>query len=369
MEFTETPFIYAHVENPMLFKISTATPEKVILCVTVLGEPYYLVFYPTYNSSGNNYTIGFDLSSFFKPFFEDKSVMILGYSIALNPENTLYGAAIRGGISKRLFLQLKKIDSEIFSYRLLSSARQFLLTTRTQQNTINLRDSEFRYINFFRDPNYPVTISAPGVANEVFAAGDMQLITFDARQWLGATPASEITITKNTLVCKIKLTAETSENKLLLMFRNSLGIFEHFILTGKGNETTSFESDNISVYDPSYGDFQKFKERSVATEGIEIESGYKGREELNFIKDLIGSDEVYVITDAERIPCRVTTKDLSIPRVITTPQSISLKIEFADEQINYTDDLPVLVESVPPVIDDDLLLTPDGYAVLTYIRV
>lgn len=369
MEVLETPFLYAHVENPMPIKLKKTTADELIFHIEIQGKEHYFSCFPVWNATENAWIITFELASFLKPIFDDKSIMFVGYDFTLNAENSVVGYAVRGGISKREFMQLKKMDSEIFSYRLLSAERQFLLTTRTQSSTINIKRGELRYIYFFRDPNNDITFSATGLTPEVYAANQFALECFDVVQWMRATQVNQITVTKATHTTTINIIDSTSENQILLMFRNCLGVFEHILLTGKAEQVTTIETEEIDVYDESYGDFQKLNQRGTLNEGFEVESGYRDFEELIFIKDLLMSDEIYLITGTEELPCRVSAKDFKVPKVINTPQSIQLTISLADQERNYTDETPVTVGPVPPIISEDILLTPSGSAIFAYITV
>lgn len=365
----ETPFPYAHVGNPMMIKVKKGTPDEVVFKISILGKDHFFSSFPYWNPDIEEWVFGFDLAAFLSPLFHDKNIMFVGYDFTLNAENSVVGYAVRGGISKREFMQLKKMDSEIFSYRLLSAERQFLLTTRTQSNTINIKRGELRYIYFFRDPNNNITFSATGVTSEVFAAAQFDLECFDAVQWMGATQVNQITITKGTHTTTINIIDSVSDNQILLMFRNSLGVFEYIQLTGKAEQSSSIEKEEIEVYDEGYGDFQKLNKRGVLKEGIEAQSGYRDYDGLIFIKDMLMSDEVYLITGTEELPCRVSAKDFRVPQVINTPQSIQVTIEMADEERNYTDETPVQAGPVPPIISEDILLTPSGSAIFAYITV
>ncbi|MDD4673954.1 MAG: hypothetical protein PHI03_13570 [Bacteroidales bacterium] len=370
MEVLETPFLYAHVENPMPIKLKKTTADELIFHIEIQGKKHYFSCFPVWNATENAWIITFELASFLKPIFDDKSIMFVGYDFTLNAENSVVGYAVRGGISKREFMQLKKMDSEIFSYRLLSAERQFLLTTRTQSSTINIKRGELRYIYFFRDPNNDITFSASGLTPQLFAADSFNLVCFDLVQWKGATTVNQITITKATHTTTINIIDSEVDNKILLMFRNSLGVFEHIELTGKGNTDPNIQTEEYGQYNEDYGDFSQLNRRGISKEFIEAESGYKNFDELNFIKDLLMSDEIYLITGNEELPCRVSTSNFKIPLTINTPQSVSLRISLADQERNYTDITPVQLGPVPPIIGDgDILLTPSGSAIFAYITV
>lgn len=369
MQVLKSPFLYAHVDNPMLFQFSKTTADPLIFAITVQGKNYYFTSYPVYDSVNEVYIIDFDLAPFLKPYFENLNLMFMGYSFTIDSENTVVGYAVRGGISKRLFKQLADMESDIFSYRLLSAQRQFLLTTRTQDSTINIRRGELRYVYFFRDPNNDITFSATGLTPQVYTADQFDLECFDVVQWMGATQVNQITITKDTHTTTINIVDNAPENPTLLMFRNSLGVFEHIQLTGKGTINPNISTEGYSKYNENYGDFSQLNTRGISKEYIEVEAGYKSFEELMFIKDLLMSDEVYLITGNEELPCRVSAKNFQIPLVINTPQSVPLRIDLADEEKNYTDLTPVQVGPVPPIVGDEVLMTPSGSIVFAYITV
>ena len=369
MQVLKSPFIFAHVENPMLFQFSKETSDAIIFNIAVQGKNNYFTAYPIYDPVNEVYIINFDLAPFLKPYFEDLSLMFMGYSFTIDSENTVVGYAVRGGISKRQFMQLMDMDSEIFSYRLLSAQRQYLLTTRTQENTINIRRGELRYVYFFRDPNNSITFTATGLTPQVYAADQFDLECFDVVQWMGATQVNQITITKATHTTIINIVDNTPENPILLMFRNSLGVFEHFQLTGKGASHPNITKDEYYKYNEDYGDFSKLNTRGLSNEYIEVETGYKNKEELMFIQDLLFSGEVYLITGTEELPCRVSSKDFKIPLVINTPQSVPIRIDPADEESHYTDLTPIQVGPVPPIVGDEVLMSPSGSIIFAYITV
>ncbi len=370
MNIIESPFPYAHVENPMIVKLSKTTADPVVFSIVILSKTIYYTSYPKYDEANEYYVVEFDLAKVFAPYFDDKNLMFIGYDFTLNAENSLVGYSVRGGISKRQFMQLKAIDSEIFSYRFLSAQRQFLLTTRTQDDIINIRRGELRYVYFFRDPNNDITFSAPGLTPQVFTADSFNLECFDVVQWMGATTVNQITITKNTHTTTINIIDSQVDNKILLMFRNSLGVFEHIELTGKGITYPNVQTEEFEQYNEDYGDFSQLNRRGISKEFIEAESGYKNSDELHFIKDLLMSDEIYLITGNEELPCRVSASSFKIPLVINTPQSVSLRISMSNQERNYTDITPVQLGPVPPIIGDgDILLSPSGSAIFAYITV
>lgn len=375
MQIIESPFPYSHVENPMIIKFSKDTPDKVVFSIVIQGKTRYFTAYPKYDEQNEYFVVEFDLAKFLSPYFDDKSLMFIGYDFTLNGENNVVGYAVRGGISKRHFMQLKSMETSVFEYRFLNIEKQSFLTTRSQSNPLYIKRSELRYLYFFSNPNYSVTFSAIGLSPVTYPKGNFDLVCFDAASWMGTTLLSQIFVTKDEgapavpIGSQVYIVDSVAENPTLLMFRNSLGVFEHIQLTGKGFIDSKFENESLSTLDTDYGDFKKGNTRAVKNQVIDLEAGYKSYDDLMFIQDLLHSDEVYLITGTEEIPCRVTTKNFRVPTVINTPQSIQLTVELTDEERNYTDLTPVVPGPVPPIFTDNMLLTPSGSAIFAYITV
>ena len=99
------------------------------------------------------------------------------------------------------------------------------------------------------------------------------------------------------------------------LFTNSLGMFEIFRTDGKASESQELSRESSSNYLPSgYArTLGEMRSRVLgSTEQLEVSSGYlDSKEEALWAKEILLSEQVFLLTVDERIPYLITTKSYS----------------------------------------------------------
>ena len=131
-----------------------------------------------------------------------------------------------------------------------------------------------------------------------------------------------------------------SANRYLLRFRNSFGCYEQLEVTGKAELSTQFDSEEsfeYSYWDQDVMDYAASNQRKQGMVLITAETGFKDRDELMFLRDMLASDDIYLI-DSSGLKSKVlvSSEDFKIPAVIEEPVSVPLKIKFADTEQSYS---------------------------------
>lgn len=150
--------------------------------------------------------------------------------------------------------------------------------------------------------------------------------------------ASYFSISVRNKVIAVVIITPGNENSLILMFRNSLGMYEKIELSGVINIQPEIKKQDIVLkYDYLTNDFSKTTERSGYTPVLSVESGYKTNEELGFIQEFLLSDDIYLVNGDELIRVMVSSTKMKYKRPMTDPTSIEIKITFCeDEQYGLT---------------------------------
>ena len=138
--------------------------------------------------------------------------------------------------------------------------------------------------------------------------------------------------------------AQIAEEHVILRFKNSLGAYEQIEVTGAAVRTSQFSEENTWLTPHRDGYYEELRDRLTTKEGVTVQTGYKSKDELAFIKDLLKSDEIYYI-DPEAIynqksnRCHVTTEKYEYTKRNASPESIPLKIRFVTEETFESPDI------------------------------
>lgn len=393
------PDKYCFTGNPMSVYIEGDAPEETVIEIKT-GDTSVINLSVVLFGSGTSYRGKVDIARYLSPFFKkaisgtnivDKlDHFALEYSVSVKaqksgtPFSAFNGRAFYGGINKFNYQWLRKKQSGIFEYRFLNPERQFLFTTRTNSNHFILSETELYPLAFIH-PGGEVSVTSPFGKRKVldkFPEGtvcsfDMQLlrkayfeeydelVSFFAVMVDGKN-VFDITITPNRI----------AEESHILKFRNSLGAYELIEVTGKTVTGRTFSEEDLWESVNEYEVFEQHRSRVSSRKTITVESGYKSKDELNFIIDLIKSDDIYLINPADPLGreyrCFVVPEELSLPGRVTMPQSIKIKLRMATEdmfqspEITFDKSLPLfqnLTVAGDPRINRYGLIIRDDYTI------
>lgn len=361
MEVTvlKTPGPFCFLGNPVVFELQTAVYGAIDVSVSCNGETFAQSYYPFLK--GGAYRCKVDISGLlFQTELADSFSQGLGmvtpftghsmgftftikdavFDIWINdePSYTDYvfsGTAFPGGVNDQALALLAKNSLDIFSFRLNVATRNFLFTTRTHRDVVRLKESEM-YPFLFLHPG--ATISFRSAAGNVVSPGtqaagtlclmdiykikDQFVNEFSEATWkievlVGAELAFTFLIGEN----------KTTEERYRIRFRNSLGAFEVLEVTGvashepeQGEETTWKELTGSNFY-------ENRRDRVPLTDVVKVETGYKSKEDLLFIRDLVGSDEAYFYyPDGTFFCCSVKADKMAYRQKKITPTSVALVV-------------------------------------------
>jgi predicted Zn-dependent protease with MMP-like domain len=355
------PAEYSFTGNPMLVTLAGDASEEIILEVEAGGKHVIdlsLVLLDRNGQYEGSIDIAGILTSFFKKFYYGTGLPVaplkdfyVDYTINLRnyPDaafNKFTGKAFYGGISEENYARLQSWGWDMFRYRLANYERQFLFTTRTNSNHLVLRESEL-YPFVFLHPGKPISIitsSAKVLIPDVHPENtvctlDMEAVRNIISQAYNELPSFFAVAVGGLTLFDISIVpGQISDENYILRFRNSLGAYEQIEITGSATDQTTFSEEKLWMSrNNRYNYFEEKRNRVISRKGLMVNTGYKTKEDLAFIVDMIKSDEIYFIDMADPMQrerrCHIIPEEQKILRQKVLPQSIALKIRFVTDDI------------------------------------
>ncbi|MDR1716314.1 MAG: hypothetical protein LBS20_10755, partial [Prevotella sp.] len=148
------PRLHCFTGNPIVVKVQADTSDDINLELRVGNEPDVTLTITPYTPdvlSEGSFDISDILDTYFKQAHITAGAIIsevtdfrIQYSVTIEgyAGDAFEGYAYRGGVSNKMYARLADNGYDIFSYRLNSSRRQFLFTTRTNDTEVRLRETE-----------------------------------------------------------------------------------------------------------------------------------------------------------------------------------------------------------------------------------
>lgn len=272
---------------------------------------------------------------------------------------------IPGGVSKQNYRRFLSFGSDAFAVRFLNRSGNYFLTTRTSDWRIVMKETELFPLYFLVDkPINEIVISATSIDGVEWVSNALEpglyALDIDAlRRYLfdtGDVLASEFdVVTDGVFSCRVVISrARLAKERYRLKFRNSLGVFEIIELAGSLSTSAAMDDTADKVYDRWDSTTRSFtaakgrteQKKSVTVDGLEM--SLIG---LPFFMDMIASDEVYLL-DAAPTPLQVipSVEDLSLRRIPTNVETVSLKLDICDSDISISEDVDGIDDSKKPRI-------------------
>jgi len=349
------PDKYSFIGNPMRVEFKGDSAEEIIIYIKI-GDKDIIDLSVVLFGNESDYKGSADISKILVPFFKKYEPYIgaifyslkdfeLDYSLKItdiknNVLDDFSGKAFRGGLNSETYAQLRTWGEDMFSHRLVGIGRQFLFTTRTNSRNIVLRETEM-YPFVFIHPGVPIkliTSSGKILIPEIFP--ENTICTFDvcaARKAIFSAymemPSFFVVSIDNKSIFEITLVPnQLSNENYLLRFKNSLGAYEQIEVVGKANDYTTYLEEDIWMSFNKLGFYEEKRSRMASRDGLIVQTGYKSKDELNHLKDLIKSDEIYFIDTNDKIetlhPCLITPNEMKVPRQIKEPHSVELTVRL-----------------------------------------
>lgn len=260
---------------------------------------------------------------------------------------------IPGGVSKQNYRRLVAADMDAFTARFLRPDCNFFLTTRTESWRISIKETEIYPLCFFVAPQFNeiVVKTVDGAFSEVFDRLEPGFYALDLNNMrrmfmddYDCLPSIFDIYMAGVFSCRIVVEhADLSRNSYRLKFRNSLGVFEIIELTGEVTVTPEYddaEETTFKRFDSVTADYYTERERIERRRSITLETGVKRINELNFLMDMVSSEEVYLM-DLATLPVKVipSIEELTYQPHSYKPQNFKIKLTVAEGETNVMSDI------------------------------
>ena len=360
------------VENPIIFHLETDSTSPVQLEIQFPPYgPYGVTYYHgIYTPSGKSGDLRVDISvnDIIKTFMtgrihiEQTGLIVesnFSYStiyIRFNQGGNMIETNIivyPGGISNQFIRYLTEKNTNIFTYKLLNTYKQFLLTTRTAGRHLFLRENEVCPLYFIAtNKNYTVetehgtTYPAPAMTPGNIYALDLDFIRKSEMVQNRLTQYFNVKVNGNVLFDITIIPSAPVPNIYVIEFINSYGVPERLEISGRKTSAPELKSDEtFDRYDPDIDNYIEQNDRVQLREIINASFGYKTIEELFFARDMLQSAKRYLIDSAGFLSeVRINSEAYEHSLHPVTPGSVPLTINFVDTETQFS---PIPDESLP----------------------
>lgn len=248
--------------------------------------------------------------------------------------------AVPGGISKRNYREFP--DSDIFSRRFLSLSHNFFMTTRTDGDTLNIKETELAPLYFLNKSSCRVGIKdrISGISfAENLQPGLWAMDPEALRRYffdVSGVLVQAFSIYRDYIPAVNVVIGKTSPapERYRLKFRNSLGVFEVVELVGKlslsdsGNDQ---ENSEFRRYNRDTASFSYERERIETRQKATITTTVENTQSMIFLLDMAGSDEVYLLDIASAPVKVIPTVEQQYDARQEEPKKLTVSLSLADE--------------------------------------
>ena len=344
------------VGNPIAFEVKTTGETEIQVRLDVGGEAVFSASYIPFKDR-----VYFDIAEILRPFalsvpLEAGSDLLLpvagfaaDYSLEVKARETqtITGKAICGGISKQVARELAGKGMDFILSRLKDYSGQFLFTTRTGGRHIAVRETEISPLIFIHpgkqiqaECEYGDRITLPtGRGGEIYALNidRIRRAFFDEYDRIAAFIRI---LVEGQYAFDISFTpGDISGTGWALLFRNSLGCYETIEMTGEVTCSLDSEDESYLAFDQEVGDYITGRSKPDSRQKMQINTGFKRKEELKFMQDLLSSEDVWLLTGTARRRVLVTCEEYSYKEPMKEPAFLVLDVEVAEKESNYTPDM------------------------------
>ncbi len=254
--------------------------------------------------------------------------------------------AYMGGVSKTTLRSLGQ--SSIFTGKFCNYEGNFFFTTRGGSSVIGMRESEVSPLLFI----YPsdgtlsarcgnLSVSLPGTAGSLYGLNIYAIrkqLFMDRGQLVNRL---EIYCNESLACTLCLLPCPMVRERYYVRFLNSLGCYEIIELTASAQVKATFaDEDTYNEYDDVVDDYVQRRQRQRSRKQLELESGYKSRDELLFLLDMLSSDDVTLLGyEGNDVKVHPVCDDWHLAVLPTVPDGVPITLRFADEEQRSSTDL------------------------------
>lgn len=340
----QEPSPYCFIGNAVVFEVQTDSYAAVVVEIISNGVSQKASYYPF--KKGDVYRVPFNIAGYLyissqtSDYPEGDPISALSdfsipYQVKIGEDYVFDGIAFKGGIDNQTLTVLDKEGFDIFSYRLGSHFEQFLFTTRTHSKTIKLKENEL-YPFVFIHPGIDITfksesgnlITIPAQTENAICVMDIATIRLNYFHQSGETPNYLEVWTAGQKAFTIQIIPkQISEESYLIKFKNSLGAYEIIEVVGTASHEPQISEPDIYQSLTGLGFYSDRRDRLSIQDIIKVETGYKTKDEILFIRDLVCSDETYFIyPNGSYFRCNVSVDKMAYKEKRVMPESIPLII-------------------------------------------
>lgn len=348
--------------NPVLVKVESSGESSIRIAINRNNT----IFYEAAAVPAENGLCTFSIRDLFSDAFpsvipeENEELLkmlpdsLVEYNITiLGKDNriTLPGKCYPGGISRKLMRYLSAKATDIFTAKFCNPRTNFFLTTRTGDSLITIRENEIGHLHCI-GMGWTITVAdLHGHSCDLTLPADRKIYAVNLSEirrhfFEQGTLSSYFSISVNNKVVSIVAITPSTPNAVVLMFKNSFGVYEKIELAGIINVQPEMKKqETVYKYDEIINDFVGTADRSGYTPVFTLESGYKIIRELEFLQELLLSEDIYLINASERIRVMVSSTKMKFRIPLSEPQSIEIKMTFCDEE-QYISSIPDYIDAI-----------------------
>ena len=267
---------------------------------------------------------------------------------------------LNGGVSKadwyddylqQHFLDLPDTVNWVFTTRSSHSLYKGEITELYFATTKTVSSTNYFVLEDGSTAGFPVV----GSVSTVLTIGDFKLLK--AEFSYGVSQLSSFQISYYTggpskiLYSRVRFTLlddPKTDEKYIIYFRNSLGFLEALLCWGQADKVDEFTPGTVYQTRESAA-----LSRGKYREKLTVRTGYSNRDRLLFIRDMLISDECYLVYDNQMRRCQVTSDDWTLTGD-RKPGSVTLNIDLMNDE-----------HSISPVSVGDLLVSENMETIIT----
>lgn len=260
-----------------------------------------------------------------------------------------------GGISKRMFRNLHSGGTDIFASKFLNPECNFFFTTRSNNWKIALKETEIFPLMFIYQGAIEIKelITGQSISAETpltaYMIGQPYALNIEAVRKKFLTGYNLLANLFDIYVdgkfsCRIGIEqSRITRERYLLKFLNSFGAYELFEMEGEAQTTPAISEEEDTIYnryDEITDSFCSTRKRIEIQESVTIKTGFKRPEEIRFLLDVLSSDDVYLIGyGPDEIKVIPSAEEFTFRENPVSPQNVTLKLTFTEEESNPTPDI------------------------------
>lgn len=273
---------------------------------------------------------------------------------------TVTAVVLNGGVSKadfydsylqQHFLDLPDTVNWVFTTRNSHSLYKGEITELYFATTKTVSSTNYFVLEDGSTAGFPVV----GSVSTVLTIGDFKLLK--AEFSYGVSQLSSFQISYYTggpskiLYSRVRFTLlddPKTDEKYIIYFRNSLGFLEALLCWGQADKVDEFTPGTVyQTMESAALSRGKYREK------LTVRTGYSNRDRLLFIRDMLISDECYLVYDNQMRRCQVTSDDWTLTGD-RKPGSVTLNIDLMYDE-----------HSISPVSVGDLLVSENMETIIT----